>query len=301
MEIILTYIDIWQMTKNQAIITILSGSVFMSFVGVLLRLLEAANGFQVLFYRSFGLALIVFIFICFRRDITPKKVILSLDRSDFLIGISLATAFSMYVFAMLNSSVSSTLFILSITPFLAAILGWLFLNERLMVGTYLSIALATLGVVIMVYDGMTFQRTVGNLYAFISGVSFALAILFARLSKKKDVLGGTFLGGIFCIFFGFIACSFSVSGFLISIYEFLILIFMGSFTIGIGIMLVTLGTPYIPTSEVCLLVLLESVLGSIWPWLFIGEKMSPLEVLGALIIILAIILFTVASRVSKTS
>ena len=76
---------------------------------------------------------------------------------------------------------------------------------------------------------------------------------------------------------------------------------MGSFTIGIGIMLVTLGTPYIPTSEVCLLVLLESVLGSIWPWLFIGEKMSPLEVLGALIIILAIILFSFTSRVSKTS
>ena len=289
------------MTKNHAILTILSGSVFMSFVGVLLRLLEAANGFQVLFYRSFGLALIVFIFICFRRDITPKKVILSLDRSDFFIGLNLAIAFSMYVFGMLNSSVSSTLFILSITPFLAAVLGWLFLNERLMIGTYFSIVLATLGVLVMVYDGMTFQRTIGNLYAFISGVSFALAILFARLSKKKDVLGGTFLGGIFCIFFGFIACSFSVSGFSISIYDFLILIFMGSFAIGIGIMLVTLGTPYIPTSEVCLLVLLESVLGSIWPWLFIGEKMSPLEVLGALIIISAIILFSFASRVSKTS
>ena len=153
------------MTKNHAIITILSGSVFMSFVGVLLRLLEAANGFQVLFYRSFGLALIVFIFICFHRNITPQKAFLSLDRSDCLIGLNLAIAFSMYVFAMFNSSVSSTLFILSITPFLAAVLGWLFLNERLMIGTYFSIFLATLGVVIMVYDGVTFQRSIGNFYA----------------------------------------------------------------------------------------------------------------------------------------
>ncbi len=289
------------MTKNHAIITILSGSVFMSFVGVLLRLLEAANGFQVLFYRSFGLALIVFLFICFWRKITPQKAILSLDRSDCLIGLNLAIAFSMYVFAMFNSSVSSTLFILSITPFLAAVLGWLFLNERLMIRTYFSIFLATLGVVIMVYDGLAFQRTIGNIYAFVSGVSFALAILFARLSKKKDVLGGTFLGGIFCIFFGLMACSFSASSLSILFYDFLILIFMGSFTIGIGIMLVTLGTPYVPTSEVCLLVLLESVLGSIWPWIFIGEKMSPLEVLGASIIIFAIILFSVVSRISQTS
>ncbi len=289
------------MTKTQAIVTILSGSVFMSFVGVLLRLLEAANGFQVLFYRSFGIALIVFIFICLRRKLEPKKVLMSLDYNDVLIGLCLAVAFFTYVFAMFNSSISSTLFILSITPFIAALLGWFFLGERLMLVTFISIFIATLGVVVMVYDGITFQRTIGNLYAFISGISFALAILFARVSKKNDVLGGTFLGGVFCILIGFFVCLFSTSGFSISIYDLLILLFMGSFTIGVGIMLVTWGTPYIPTSEVCLLVLLESVLGSIWPWIFIGENMTQLEVLGAITIIFAIILFSLTSKINNSS
>ena len=147
----------------------------------------------------------------------------------------------------------------------------------------------------------TFQRTIGNLYAFTSGVLFALAILFARLGKKTDVLGGTLLGGIFCILLGFFVCLFSASGFSISLYDLLILLFMGSFTIGIGIMLVIWGTPYVPTSEVCLLVLLESVLGSVWPWIFIGEKMSQLEILGALTIILAMIIFSLTSRTINSS
>ena len=109
-----------------------------------------------------------------------------------------------------------------------------------MIGTYFSIVLATLGVVIMVYDGMTFRELLEIYMHLFLVYRLPWQYFLHDLAKKRDVLGGTFLGGIFCIFFGFIACLFSVSGFSISIYDFLILIFMGSFTIGIGIMLVTL-------------------------------------------------------------
>ncbi|HCW84232.1 MAG TPA: EamA family transporter, partial [Rhodobacteraceae bacterium] len=47
----------------------------------------------------------------------------------------------------------------------------------------------------------------------------------------------------------------------------MISLFMGAFTIGIGITLVTWGTPFVPAAEVSLLVLLESVLSPIWVWI----------------------------------
>ena len=284
------------MKKSSAIITILSGSIFMSFVGLLLRLLEEANGFQVLFYRSFGIALVILIFICFRRKIGPITCLRTLDWNDFWIGVNLSIAFSMYVFAMFNSSVASTLFILSITPFIAAFLGWVFLNERLSIGTLISIAIASLGVVIMIFDGLELERTLGNIFALISGFSFSIAILLARLGRKDDVLGGTFLGGVFCILVGFIACFYDGFSFQISFYDFVLLIFMGSFTIGIGIMLVTWGTPFVPTSEVCLLVLLESVLGSIWPWVFLSEQMTFMEIIGSCLILFSIIIFSLMNK-----
>ena len=63
-------------------------------------------------------------------------------------------------------------------------------------------------------------------------------------------------------------------GLAISTYDLGMTLFMGAFTIGIGIAFVTWGTSYVPAAEVSLLVLIESVLGPVWPWLFLGEAMS---------------------------
>jgi len=40
------------MSKKNAVMLILLGGTFMSFVGLYMRLLTDANGFQILFYRS---------------------------------------------------------------------------------------------------------------------------------------------------------------------------------------------------------------------------------------------------------
>ena len=75
-----------------------------------------------------------------------------------------------------------------------------------------------------------------------------------------------------------------------------IILFMGAFTIGLGIALVTTGTGYLPAAEVSLLVLIESVLGPLWPWVFLGEALSKLEIIGGAITLLAVITMTLASQ-----
>jgi len=47
------------MSKKNAVMLILLGGTFMSFVGLYMRLLTDANGFQILFYRSLSLCAIV--------------------------------------------------------------------------------------------------------------------------------------------------------------------------------------------------------------------------------------------------
>ena len=74
---------------------------------------------------------------------------------------------------------------------------------------------------------------------------------------------------------------------------------MGAFTIGVGIALVTTGTGYIPAGEVSLLVLIESVLGPIWPWVFLGEPITTYEVVGGTITLLAVMAFTIYNSTSK--
>ena len=64
----------------------------MSFVGLYMRLLSQADGFQILFFRSLSLCLIVLMVCCLRRKVTPLMFLKSIDKNDFLIGSSLSLA-----------------------------------------------------------------------------------------------------------------------------------------------------------------------------------------------------------------
>ena len=149
---------------------------------------------------------------------------------------------------------------------------------------------ATAGVLLMVSDGLVFGKTFGNILAFFSALLFAMTLVVARYSKKENVLGGTFLGGAFACLIGLIASLLLNHGLLISSYDMSLSLFMGAFTIGLGITLVTTGTPFVPAAEVSLLVLIESVLGPIWVWIFLSEAMTTFELVGGILIFAALII-----------
>ena len=278
------------MTKRNATFTILLGGFFMSFVGLLMKMIIDASGFQILFYRSMSLSLVVIIFACIITKSNPKTFMKRLDRFDLLMGIFLSLAFATYVFSMLYTSVASTLFILGITPFLAAIIAWYYLKEKPKIIVWVTMIVATTGVFLMVSDGMVFGKTFGNILAFFSALLFAMTLVVARYSKKENVLGGTFLGGAFACLIGLIASLLLNHGLLISCYDLSLSLFMGAFTIGLGITLVTTGTPFVPAAEVSLLVLIESVLGPIWVWIFLSEAMTTFELVGGILIFAALII-----------
>ena len=273
------------MVKTNAVFLVLLGGVFMSFVGLYMRLLSDANGFQILFYRSIGICLVVCFVCCLKRRTTLIKFLRSIDRSDLSLGLALSLAFTCYVFAILYTSVASALLILSITPLLAASMGWFWIGERPKRITWYAMCFAFIGVFSMVKEGQEFGNNLGNFMALLSGFCFAAMLIMARKSGKKDVLGGTFIGGFFSGIFGFFASVLTGAGLSVLTSDFLIILWMGIFGIGIGIALVTWGASYVPAAEVSVIVLIESVLGPIWPWLLIGEAMTFSEILGGLLIL----------------
>ena len=111
------------MEKNLAVITVLLGAFFMSFNGLLIRLIDVANGFQILFYRSITLALIIYIVATVKRRVSLKKFICTFDKWDLRVGLCLSLAFSSYVFSIIYTTVASTLFILATAPLLASFIS----------------------------------------------------------------------------------------------------------------------------------------------------------------------------------
>ena len=273
----------------------------MSFVGLYMRLLSQADGFQILFFRSLSLCLIVLMVCCLRRKVTPLMFLKSIDKNDFLIGSSLSLAFVCYVFAMLYTTVASTLLILSATPFIAAIIGWLWINERPRSITWIAMAFAIVGIYFMVRSGYQLGNSFGNLLALLSGFWFALMLVMARHVRKNDILGGTFVGGAVCIFIGAIMALLFGTGLKVTTQDLLIILGMGAFGIGIGITLVTWGASHVPAAEVSILVLIESVLGPVWPWLFLNEAMTLSEILGGTLVLGSVVVFAIFSIRTETN
>ena len=289
------------MSQKRAVCLILLGGIFMSFIGLYMRLLSSADGFQILFYRSLSLCFMVGFVCCLRRRVLPITFFKSIDRNDFFMGMVLSLAFTCYVFAMIHTTVASTLLILSATPFMAAILGWIWIGERLKQITWIAMIFAFIGIYFMVKSGHQLGNNLGNLMALLSGFWFALMLVIARRSGKQDVLGGTFIGGVLCAVIGATLAFVSGTGLTVLSSDLLIMLVMGAFGIGIGIAFVTWGASYVPAAEVSILVLIESVLGPFWPWIILGEAMSLSEILGGTIVLGSVVLFALFSAETEAS
>jgi drug/metabolite transporter (DMT)-like permease len=293
---ILYFTKIFKMTSRYASISILIGALCMSFAALLVRLIQDADGFQILFYRGFPQCLMVMIVACFIRQISIKDFFKTIDKTDIYLGFTMCIAFSFYIFALLNTSVASALFILSIAPVFAALLSWYLIGEIPTNRTWISILCALIGVTIMVGADLTSGRLLGNLFAMISALSFALMLVMARKSRKSDVLTGNFLGAGFAIILAMIlACAYG-DGLLIPTKDLWLSFMLGAFTIGIGIAFVAWGAPYLPAPNVGVLVLIESVLAPIWVWLFLDMPMKYQEIIGGMIIFCAVLILSTSKK-----
>ena len=51
-----------------------------------------------------------------------------------------------------------------------------------------------------------------------------------------------------------------------------------------------------PAAEVSILVLIESVLGPLWPWIVLGETLTKHEIIGGMIVLGSVVAFALVSR-----
>ena len=289
------------MSRSSAILIVLVGAIFMSFSGGILRFIEDAHAVQVLAFRTFGFACVLIPIACVRRRSSVLDFFASLDHQDVKMGGLIAVALSCYIYSILNTTVASTLFILAAAPFMAAVIGWLWIGEKPRPITWLTMALALVGVGMMVLEGAGKGRMFGNLMALVSALAFAISLVYTRKTGKDDMLGGTFLGGYFAsIFNALLGVALGLSLF-IPFGDFLISYLSGIFMIGLGMGLVIWGATHLPAAEVSILMLIESVLGPFWVWLFLSEPVTPVLLTGGGIVLLSVGLQAFFTRSKKAA
>lgn len=263
---------------------ILAG-VFLSMGGLFIRFIESADAWTVLFYRSLAFTATVCLFMYLRDGASFTQRFKLIRPSELVVSVSLALGFITFVLSIYATSVANTVLILSTGPVFAALLAWLFLRERVSRATLFAMLLAFAGVAIIVSKGLSTSDKLGVLYAFVAVTSFSIMIVALRCAPDgKDMLAPTALAGIFA---AIMALAF-IPTLSISFQDLLLSIALGSLQIGLGFILITLGSRTVPAAQVPLLALAETALSPLWVWLFVDETPARNTTIGGILVLLAV-------------
>ena len=262
------------------------GASSLSFGGLIVKSFEGATLWQILFWRSLFFIMVVFIFLLISYK---KKIFRAFYNSGIpgiFGGIILSSGFCGYVFAMYNTTVANTNFIIQTQTIFLAIFGYLFLKEKISKITLVSIFLAISGIILMVGSDLEPGQMSGNLAAFIMPVSFAILILIIRKYPNVDMVPLQLYAGITAMIIGYI-----IAGKInISAHDIFLGFLAGFFQLGFGFILITIGARSTPSAMVGIIMLTEAVLGPFWAWLFINENSSFMVLIGGTIVIIAVLL-----------
>ncbi len=263
---------------------VLTAGFCLSLGGVLLRLMDSASGWQVMFYRSITFALTVFVVVAWRYRGRTPEAFRAIGWAGVTVGVISSASSIAYIFALLTTTVANTMFIVSVTPLCTALLAWVVLGEQPRLVTWLAIAAAVAGIAVMFSQSVTEARLLGSLFAFSAALGMAAMIVVIRRAKDVDMVPAQCLGGLIA---ATVAAS-MVDTFVVPAGDLGRMVVLGVVQIGAGFMLITLGARHVPAAQVSLLALNEMVLAPTWVWLAVDEAPAKMTLIGGALVMTAV-------------
>ena len=262
------------------------GALSLSFGGLIVKSFEGATLWQILFWRSifFSLTVLTFLILTYKKD--TFNAFYKSGLPGLIGGIVLSFGFCGYVFAMYNTTVANTNFIISLQILFLAIFGYFFLKEKISAITLASIILAMSGVFLMVGNSLTPGELSGNLAAFSMPITFAVLIIIVRKFPNVDMVPAQLVAGVCSCIIGYLLST----KIMISSHDIFLGFLAGFFQVGFGFIFITIGARTTPSAMVGIIMLSESVLGPLWAFLFVSERPSMFGLIGGAIILFAVLL-----------
>ncbi len=262
---------------------------FWSTQGLAIRLIEGSDAWQILFYRSVSLSVFLLIAVFFQYGRGTIGALRSTGIPGVVGAVCLVFAYAFGILAMQQTTIADAVLLFATAPFFAAVLGWLFLTEKVQRSTWIAIGLAMAGIVVMQGGAIASGNALGNLYAVGSALCFALFTLVLRWRKHGDMVPTVLLSGLFATVICFGISTALGTGLSVPTNDILVASLMGVFQTGAGLVLYTIGARTVPAVQLALLPLIEVVLSPIWVAVVIGEIPTAIVLIGGLLVGIAII------------
>lgn len=253
------------------------------------RLADSTDAWQYLVWRSLAILVAVELLNWFRGRGSTLSLAFNSGWLMVAASVSLLLASVAYIYALKTTSAANTAFLASMTPLMAAILARYWLKERLTKVTMWAAAAALVGVAIMVIADLGAGRMLGNAAAVCSSIGFAAYTVCIRSDPGRDwtpVLPGY---ALMLVVVGSPVILASGRPLVPPIADIGYAAIHGALFVVIGTMLFNRASRTIPAAAIVVFAQTETVAIPLWIFLAFQEKPSPATVLGAVIILAAVV------------
>lgn len=262
-----------------------AGAAFCWSIGGLLQRLISTDAWTTIFWRSLFAAVFLVASVMWRergRGLAPFK---DAGWAGLAVGVCFAVGSTMYVLSISLTHVANTLIVLSTSPFMAAVLGWIVLGERVRGRTWAAIAAAFAGIAFMVLHSAAAGNVLGDLLAFGPPLVVAIATVLIRRGRSVRMIPSAAIAAVVAML---LTLPFARPGAIIA-PDLPLLLLYGIGQLGIGMILFLNGARLIPAAEASLIALLEVILAPLWVWLFLHEVPSEAALVGGSLVLAALI------------
>ena len=276
-------------TDNQrflAIALMTLGSILISFNGLVLRNIETADNWTIIFYRSlaFSSAIFLYLFIRYRRILLLQ--ITKVGPYGWFAGLVLGISNVCFILSMTSTTVANTVFTISLIPFITAVLAFFILGEKLTKITIYTMITALLGVLIMFYGALQVGEILGNVLALFTAIFFSILTVVLRANRSVDMLPCLLLSGVIAML---VSLSLKMGALQISFHDILLCFLLGGIMSGFVNICFVFASRHLIAAEVTLFFFLEISLSPTWVWLFANEKTSVNTLIGGSVILISLL------------
>ena len=286
-----------------AVPVVLFAGILWSFGPLVVRYMDSPNQvpWQYIFGRGLTIFVLLNLFLYFEEGLKFYKNYLKMGYSGIIGGTGLGIAMISFIYSITNTSAAITLLCLAAMPFFTALLAFLFLKEKISLNVWISIFIATIGIIIMAFGSSGSNSLIGFIFGMLSSIGFSVFSVTLRWRTETPKFTTVAFSGFFCFVFSSIVLlstnqvffSTSYNGALFSLHGVLVCM---------GLILYSIGSKAIPAAELTLLSLTEVIGGIFWVWLpilGINEVPGSYTIIGGFFLFISLIYYSLVMRWNK--
>ena len=291
--------------KNEKIavpIVLLAGTIW-SFGPLVVRYMDDPHlvPWQYIFGRGLTIFILLNLYLYFEEGNNFYKNYKKIGLSGLIGGSGLGIAMMSFIYSITNTTAAVTLLCLAAMPFFTALLAFLFLKEKITLNVWISIFIATVGILIMALDNTEKNSVIGFIFGITSSIGFSVFSISLRWRKETPKFTTVAIAGLVCFLTAGIVILSSNITFFSSSYNSSLFSLHGTI-VCLGLILYSIGSKVIPAAELTLLSLTEVIGGIFWVWLplfGINETPSTNTVIGGFFLFVSLVYYSLVMRWNK--